>query len=87
VLGGDLVKVAVDRTFVDEHGTRWIIDYKTGVHEGGDVDEFLDRERERYQVQLERYGELMRAIKPGPIRLGLYFPLLRGWREWAYDKI
>lgn len=82
--GGRLVNVKIDRTFVDADGRRWIVDYKTSRHEGADVEAFLDRERERYRAQLERYADLMRAIDPRPIRLGLYFPLLRGWREWPY---
>lgn len=83
VLGGEIVSAAIDRTFVDEQGTRWIVDFKTSVHEGGDVEEFLDRERERYRPQLEQYAALLRALDPRPIRLGLYFPLLGGWREWV----
>ena len=82
VLGEEIVSVAMDRTFVDESGTRWIVDYKTGTHEGGDIEAFLDRERERYRLQLERYAALMRGLDRRPIRLGLYFPLLGGWREW-----
>jgi ATP-dependent exoDNAse (exonuclease V) beta subunit len=83
---GRLVEIRIDRTFVDENGTRWIVDYKTGTHEGGDLEGFLDRERERYAPQLERYALVMRALDPArPIRFGLYFPLLGGWREWAYD--
>ena len=45
--------VALDHSFVSA-GVRWIVDYKTGAHEGGDVDAFLDREVERYRPQLER---------------------------------
>lgn len=77
-----IVSVAMDRTFVDETGVRWIIDYKTGTHQGGSADEFLDREQERYKNQLETYAILMRARENREIRLGLYFPQLRGWREW-----
>ncbi|MCC7486745.1 MAG: UvrD-helicase domain-containing protein [Burkholderiales bacterium] len=83
VTGDGIVDVVVDRTFVDE-GTRWIVDYKTGGHEGGDVAAFLDREQERYRPQLERYARFLRAIEDRPIRLGLYFPLLDGWREWEH---
>lgn len=83
VAGAEIVSVAMDRTFVDERGTRWIVDYKTGVHEGGDVEAFLDREQERYRPQLEQYAALMRGLDARPIRLGLYFPLLNGWREWG----
>jgi ATP-dependent exoDNAse (exonuclease V) beta subunit len=84
-LTGEIVSVAIDRTFVDEPGARWIVDYKTGAHEGGDVEAFLDRERERYRLQLERYATLMRGLDSRPIRLGLYFPLIGGWREWVFD--
>jgi ATP-dependent exoDNAse (exonuclease V) beta subunit len=77
-----IVSVVIDRTFVDAAGVRWIIDYKTSSHEGAGLDEFLDRERERYRPQLERYAALLRGFGDGPIRLGLYFPLLSAWREW-----
>ena len=79
--GGGVVNVVIDRTFVDEQGARWIVDYKTGGHEGGDVEAFLDREQARYRPQLERYAALMKARDDRPVRLGLYFPLLKGWRE------
>ena len=83
VIDGELVRVILDRTFVDENGRRWIVDYKTGVHTGADLDAFLDRERLRYASQLERYARLLSALDPRPIRLGLYFPRLKGWREWG----
>ena len=31
---------------------------------------------------LERYARLFARIETRPLRLGLYFPLLNGWREW-----
>ena len=80
---GNVINVALDRTFVDEHGTRWIVDYKTSMHEGGELELFLDREQTRYREQLERYARILRALDGRPVRLGLYFPLLRGWREWS----
>jgi len=80
---GELVTVVLDRTFVDGEGVRWVVDYKTGTHEGSDPTAFLDREQQRYAAQLERYGRLMRALDARPIRLGLYFPLLGAWREWS----
>jgi len=93
VVGGQRINVVIDRTFVDHDGVRWIIDYKTSAHEGADTDVFLDNERERYRVQLERYALLMQGDSAPQgdllhgaqrIRLGLYFPLLSGWREWDY---
>ena len=55
---GDVVRVVFDRSFVDDHGVRWVIDYKTSQHAGGSLDEFLDREVERYRPQLHRYAQL-----------------------------
>jgi ATP-dependent helicase/nuclease subunit A len=82
LVGGKLYETVIDRTFVDENGVRWIIDYKTGSHEGGKLETFLDDEQERYQEQLERYARLMMQRDARPIRLALYFPVLGGWREW-----
>ena len=84
-----LTHIAIDRTFVDDNGTRWIIDFKTGGHEGADVEAFLANEQIRYRQQLEIYAVLMQTMHAGlespPIKLGLYFPLLSGWREWDWS--
>ena len=48
------------------------------------MNEFLNEEQRRYQVQLENYATLLSRVEPGPIWLGLYFPLLDGWREWEF---
>jgi len=81
-IDGRIVEGVVDRCFVDDAGVLWIVDYKAGRHEGGDLDAFLDREQERYRGQLERYARLLAARHDGPTRLGLYFPQHAGWREW-----
>lgn len=80
------MRVVIDRTFIDSDGTRWIIDYKTGSHEGADVEAFLDSEQERYRNQLQRYAGLMRLQDDRPIQLGLYFPLMQAWRAWTYES-
>ena len=85
IIDGKLVNAILDRTFVDNEGTRWIIDYKTSRHEGTNQDAFLDREQERYREQLEKYALLMKGLGETDIKLGLYFPLLQGWREWNYQ--
>ncbi len=82
VIDAQVVNIIIDRTFVDDRGVRWIVDYKTGLHEGADLEAFLDNERERYREQLERYATLVARMDSRPIRLALYFPLLKGWREW-----
>jgi ATP-dependent exoDNAse (exonuclease V) beta subunit len=83
LVDGRVVTNILDRTFVDTEGIRWIVDYKTGAHTGGGLEEFLDREQRRYAPQLERYAQLLARLDARPVRLGLYFPLLGGWREWA----
>ena len=82
-LQGEVVRAVFDRSFVDDQGVRWVIDYKTSRHVGGGLEEFLDREVERYRPQLQRYAQLAKRLGPEPVRLGLYFPLMRAWREWA----
>jgi ATP-dependent helicase/nuclease subunit A len=67
----------IDRTFVSDDGTRWIIDYKTGTHESTDVADFLRSEEERYRPQLRRYRDAFRKLEDRPIRTALYFPLLK----------
>jgi ATP-dependent helicase/nuclease subunit A len=86
-IGRDVVSIVVDRTFVDDAGVRWIVDYKTSAHEGAGLDAFLDNERERYRPQLARYASLLSALGPEPVRLGLYFPLLSAWREWDPEAV
>ena len=81
VIAGERRNLVIDRTYTDADGRRWIVDYKTSSHEGTDLDGFLDQERERYREQLARYAAAL--AQGGPAMLGLYFPLLAGWREWG----
>ena len=78
---GRLTNIIIDRSFVDRTGTRWVIDFKTSGHQGGGVEEFLDREMQRYAAQLRKYVELARGLGPHPVRAALYFPLLGAFRE------
>jgi ATP-dependent helicase/nuclease subunit A len=88
IVDGNLCEVVIDRTFVDEDGVRWIIDYKTGTHEGTALENFLEQQKDRYREQLERYARLMvQRDYHRPIRLGLYFPLLGEWLEWAAPTV
>ena len=84
IINNRLENVIIDRTFKDKHGVRWIIDYKTSTHYGANVQAFIDSELERYRPQLDNYAAILRLSDSGPIKLGLYFPLLKAWREWDY---
>ena len=83
VINRKIINGVIDRTFVDEKGIRWIIDYKTSYHEGGSLKNFLNDEKERYKDQLERYAALvLSGGEKKEIKKGLYYPALSGWIEW-----
>jgi ATP-dependent exoDNAse (exonuclease V) beta subunit len=81
VAQGEVRRMVIDRTFIDEQGVRWIVDYKTSAHEGGSLEAFLDQEVERYRSQLQGYARAFQGIEDREVRTGLYFPLLQAWRE------
>jgi ATP-dependent helicase/nuclease subunit A len=81
MVDGTLVNVSIDRSFIDEQGSRWVIDFKTSSHEGADLHQFLDSEVARYAATMRRYAELARQLGPEPVRAALYFPLLGAFRE------
>ncbi len=83
IAGGEYIDLVIDRTFRDESGQRWVVDYKTSTHEGSNLEGFLDSEQERYRAQLDRYAALMGSLNGQSVRRGLYFPMLKGWREWG----
>ncbi|MDQ7003762.1 MAG: UvrD-helicase domain-containing protein [Ghiorsea sp.] len=86
VEGQQCKHVILDYSFIDNQGTRWVVDYKTGSHFDADVDHFLDQELHRYTVetpQLPKYVQVLQALEPErTIKAALYFPMLDGWREW-----
>ncbi|MDX8387840.1 MAG: UvrD-helicase domain-containing protein [Ghiorsea sp.] len=78
--------IVLDRSFIDEDGVRWVIDYKTGGHAGEGLDDFLDQELLRYTKetpQLPSYVKALKALEPErEIKAALYFPMVDGWRVW-----
>jgi len=81
VEGDAVVNHIVDRTFVDNDGVRWIVDYKTSVNDDEKVDTFIAFQTEKYQSQLERYGQLFAQIEQRPQKWVLYFSYLDIWHE------
>ena len=79
VIDGVRHDLVIDRWFEDLAGA-WIVDYKTSSHEGADLESFLAAQEVRYRPQLERYAL---AAGKESARRALYFPLLKGWREWT----
>ena len=76
MLDDGLQRLVVDRSFIAVDGTRWIIDYKTGSHEGGDLPGFIRSESARYRAQLTAYRRAFALLDTRPTRTALYFPLL-----------
>jgi ATP-dependent exoDNAse (exonuclease V) beta subunit len=78
---GRCKKYIIDRTFIDESGTRWIIDYKTSCPAPGqDLDSFMQEQKAYYINQLETYANKFNDTKQQ--YLGLYFPLVPSFIQW-----
>ncbi|WP_144391445.1 UvrD-helicase domain-containing protein [Pleionea sediminis] len=80
---GQFVSSVIDRTFIDEKGTRWIVDYKSSYHEGDDLEQFFESELASYRGQLQMYAKLMSALDQRPIRCALYFPMHQKLLEYS----
>jgi ATP-dependent exoDNAse (exonuclease V) beta subunit len=81
VIDGSVQTVIIDRIRIDEDGVHWIVDYKTGTHEGGDLASFLQQEKDRYRPQLEKYAAMYGKLTDAPVKTALYFPLLQEFCE------
>ncbi len=82
MVDGQLVHAIVDRTFVDDQGVRWVIDYKTSTPVRQDQAAFLVAEGDRYKGQMDIYRRLFEELEPErEICTALYFPLIDGWYE------
>jgi len=75
--GGRYRQLIIDRAFVDSGGVRWIVDYKTSSHEGGDPEGFIRSEVERYAPQLRAYRQAFACLEQRTTKTALYFPLLQ----------
>jgi len=83
---GRVNQYRIDRTFIDNDGVRWVVDYKSTDTNNQNVDVFIDQQvAERHRSQLEKYGQLMSKIDHRPIKLAVYFPLLKQLRTWLYS--
>jgi ATP-dependent helicase/nuclease subunit A len=84
---GRCLAFVLDRTFVDEAGNRWIIDYKTSVASPQQsLEAFMQEQQQIYAAQLTRYAKAMSHFDHHPIKLGLYFPLMQAWKPWSFHE-
>jgi len=83
----DLMVASIDRSFVDEDGLRWIVDYKSGgLPAESSLAQFLEERQRHYLPQLQANGELLHELEPQrSIVLALYFPEIDGgWCQWPF---
>lgn len=85
-MDGKYSRIVIDRTFIDEQGQRWIIDYKTTHYDGQNLTTFLANELLEHQAQLVKYAKILRLLEQRPIKFGLYYPLLGAWHEWSFTE-
>jgi ATP-dependent exoDNAse (exonuclease V) beta subunit len=81
VYEGRLASIAIDRSFIDTNGTRWLINFESAAPLDGDVESFLARELQRRRPELERQIAFARVSGSDPVRAALYFPLLCAFCE------
>lgn len=74
-------KYIIDKLFIAD-GVLWIVDFKTAVPKGIDVDTFLISQKKHYKDQLMQYKLALTHKFDMPIKAGLYFPLLAKWVEY-----
>ena len=69
--------IIIDRVYIDKNKQHWIIDYKTGNHEGGRLSDFIDSEAIRYKDQLTKYAAIYKNYSGHYPNTALYFPNLK----------
>jgi ATP-dependent helicase/nuclease subunit A len=76
---GQWTSAVIDRCFEAADGTLWIVDYKLAApgDQARDPDVVIKAAAAHYQPQIDRYAQLMAALRPGkPIQTALYLVAL-----------
>lgn len=80
IRNGEITEVVIDRTFVDDAGIRWIIDYKTSSISKDVSSEKISQDTQRlYRDQLCKYASIMQMCDNRQIKCAVYYtnlPLL-----------
>jgi len=72
----------VDRTFLDEKGVRWIVDFKTAKPLDDECKQsFIERESVAYREQLWQYKHLYQSMGASVVKVALYFTYYPCWQE------
>jgi ATP-dependent helicase/nuclease subunit A len=76
VIDNQIQHFIIDRTFIDDDGIRWIIDYKTATLNQQALDVFLGEEEKKYAEKMRQYKLAFQHLEQREIKLMLYFPAL-----------
>ncbi|MBX9586889.1 MAG: UvrD-helicase domain-containing protein [Gammaproteobacteria bacterium] len=88
VQNNEVVHCIIDRTFVDNEGQRWIIDYKSAIPKAEQMpDAFLLEAFHYHASQLHLYAKAFSCLEQRPIQLALYFPRSSLFYAWNYEAI
>ena len=79
---GEIVRAVFDRSFIDENGVRWVIDYKTSRHSGGGLEEFLKREPKRKEIL-----DYLRRLREAGESLPTWATITRGAGSLCYKPV
>lgn len=72
----------IDRTFIDNSGTRWIIDYKSSNPAPDEsMAAFIARQEQLHSEQLDKYARLFAEMENLPQRKALFFTALPCFHE------
>lgn len=86
VASGTTETIIIDRTFIDEDGNRWIIDYKLPQQSALSKKQF-NQIVGKYEPQLRHYARVMGRAETRPIKLGLYLPFQQFWHEYSTEQV
>jgi hypothetical protein len=76
IIDGEIVRVMIDLTFIDENNHRWIIAMTTSS----------SIVLEEHRQPLEKAAKLLRNQEADEMWCGIYSTVSRAWAEWRIDN-
>lgn len=78
-----ITNLKIDKTFIDNNQTRWLINFKSD-YTNDNLDIFFTEKNMLYFETLEQCAHALQKTENNKIKLGLYYPLLNHWFEKEY---
>ena len=88
IIDNKVKHLIIDRSFIDENGVRWIIDYKSASPQPGQaIDDFIHSQTSKYRSQLADYAKALSQLENRPCQCALYFPYCGLFHAWKYNTM